>query len=254
MVDIESRTGIVTGASSGIGRASAIAFASAGANVVISARRKEAGEETAHEAEKAGGRCLFLQGDVSEPAHCQALVSEAVRHFGRLDFAFNNAGIEGDAWIPTGDYDIEVFDKVVAINLRGVFLSMRYQLPELVKTRGSIVNMASIAGLIGGKVGCAYYATKHGVIGLTKAAAAEYAPKGVRVNAIAPAVVRTELTERLFFFDEERGRQVVAGHPIGRVGTPEEIAHLVMFLCSENAGFITGETVKIDGGRTIGPL
>lgn len=253
MSDFQQKTVIVTGASSGIGRATAIAFGAAGANVMISARRPDAANDTVQRVSNAGGQCCFVQGDVADEGHCRAVVERALDEFGAVHATFNNAGIEGESWIPTAEYSVEEFDQVIAVNLRGMFLSMKYQLPQLIKTRGAVVNMASIAGLIGGKLGCAYYASKHAVIGLTKATAAEYAEQGVRVNALAPAVIRTEMADRLFLSDPEAEKRIVAGHPIGRLGTPEEVAELVLYLCSEKAGFITGETIKIDGGRTIGP-
>ena len=177
-----------------------------------------------------------------------ALVAQTVAHYGALHVAFNNAGIEGDPFVRTEDYSEDTWDRVIATNLKGVFLSMKYELPHLVRTRGAIVNMASVAGLKGGRIGVAYYASKHGVVGLTKAAAVEYSSQGVRINAVAPAVIRTDMAERAFFHDEAIGARVTALHPLGRVGTPEEVANAVLWLCSPSASFTTGHALPVDGG------
>ena len=243
---------LVTGGSSGIGRATALAFAEAGARVVIASRRETESLETLSMLEAAGGEGLFVKTDVAQSDEVQNLVAKTIAHFGRLDFAFNNAGIEGDVFVPLIDYSEETWDRVIDINLKGVFLCMKYQLPHIIETRGVIVNMSSVAGFGGGSIGAAYTASKHGVIGLTKAAASQYAAQGVRINAVAPAVIETPMGERGFTLsDPEKGAEAVRWHPLGRVGTPQEVANAVVWLCSSGASFITGHTLPIDGGLLI---
>ena len=242
---------LVTGGSSGIGRAAALAFAREGARVVVASRRVDQSQETVRLIEAAGGEAFFVQADMKKPAEIAALVARAVERFGRLDYAFNNAGIEGDPFVPVAELSQATWDDVIAVNLTGVFLCMKHEIPHLLKTGGAIVNMASVAGLIGGRVGGAYFASKHGVVGLTRAAAIEYAAQGIRINAVAPAVIRTDMTERAFFHDEALGAQVTAMHPMGRVGQPEEVAEAVIWLCSRRASFTTGHVLPIDGGRLV---
>lgn len=252
MIDFSGKVALVTGGSSGIGRASAIDFATKGAHVVIAARREKEGEETVEMVKNQGVNSLFVKTDVSKSDEVKSLVQSVISEFGRLDFAFNNAGIEGSAFVPTADYEEEVWDRVIDINLKGVWLCMKYQIPEIIKTKGSIVNMSSVAGLQGGSIGIAYYASKHGVVGMTKSSAMEYARLGVRINAVAPAVISTDMADRAFFsVDEEFAEKIVKSHPLGRVGTSEEVASAVSWLCSDEAGFITGHTLPIDGGRLI---
>ena len=242
---------MVTGGSSGIGKASALAFARAGAKVVVSARRTKEGEQTAHLIREAGGEAIFVRADVAVRTDIEALINTTIETYGRLDFAFNNAGVEGTPGVPTAEYAEETWDQIININLKGVWLCMKYEIPHLLKQKGSaIVNMASIAGLIGGGVGSGYHASKHGVIGLTRTAAIEYAPQGLRVNAVAPAVIRTDMTERAGFLAPEMEAQMALLHPLGRVGEPNEVAGAVVWLCSEAASFITGSTLPIDGGFT----
>lgn len=247
----EGQVALVTGGSSGIGRASALAFAAKGAGVVVASRREEESAETVALIEEAGGKAIFVQTDVAKSDEVQRLVAKTIEQFGRLDFAFNNAGIEGQPFVPLADYSEEMWDSVIAINLKGVFLCMKYQLPHLLKTKGAIVNMASVAGLIGGRVGAAYYASKHGVVGMTKSAAFEYAEQGVRINAVAPAVIHTPMVERSFLHDEKIAAGVTRLHPMGRIGQPEEVAKAVVWLCSPEASFTTGHTLPIDGGFLI---
>jgi len=243
---LEGRVAVITGGSSGIGRAAAVAFAREGAQVAIGARRQQEGEETARLVREAGGQALFVQTDVSQTDQVQRLIQAAVERWGHLDCAFNNAGIEGDAFVLTADYSEDTWDKIIAINLTGVFLSMKYEIQQMLKHgSGTIVNMSSIAGLTGGGIGSPYFASKHGVVGLTKAAAIEYAKSGIRVNAVCPAVIDTDMAQRGF---SEMWDVVVNMHPVGRVGKPQEVADAVVWLCSDRASFITGVPLPVDGG------
>ncbi len=244
----DGKVALITGGSSGIGRATALAFAVEGARVAIGARRAAEGQETVRLVEQAGGEGLFVETDVSVPHQVEGLVDAAIARWGRLDYAVNNAGIEGTPFVAVTDYSIEVWDQVIDINLKGVFLSMKYEVPHLLKQKdAAIVNVSSVAGLVGGPGGAAYYASKHGVIGLTRAVAMEYATQGLRVNAVCPAVIRTAMAERFF-----RGNEaiVVSLHPMGRTGTPEEAAAAIVWLCSPQASFITGQALPVDGGVT----
>ena len=241
---------LITGASSGIGRATALAFAAEGARVVVASRRSEESLETVRLIQAAGGDAMFVKTDVSQAAEAEAMVAATVQRYGALHFAFNNAGIEGTPFVPLASYAESTWDEVIGINLKVVFLCMKYELPHIVQTKGAIVNMASVAGLVGGRIGSAYYASKHGVVGLTKAAAIEYADKGVRINAVAPAVIHTPLAERagLAMGDPQTAARVLAMHPMGRIGQPEEVAQAVLWLCSKGASFTTGHTLPVDGG------
>jgi len=247
----EGEVALVTGASSGIGRATALAFAAEGAKVVVASRRSEESAETVKLIEAAGGESMFVKTDVSKTSEVKALIAATIKRFGALNFAFNNAGIEGDPFVPVENYSEATWDQVMEINLKGVFLCMKYELSHIVKGKGAIVNMASVAGLVGGRVGSAYYASKHGVVGLTKAAALEYADKGIRINAVAPAAIKTPMTDRTFFHDDELTAGVIARHPVGRVGVPEEVANAVVWLCSDRASFTTGHTLPVDGGFLV---
>ena len=244
---------LITGGSSGIGRATALLFAEQGARVVVASRRAEESEETVRLIRAAGGDAVFVKTDVSQAEQVEALVGKAVAQYGGLHFAFNNAGIEGAPFVPTASYPEAMWDDVIDINLKGVFLSMKYELPHIVQSKGAIVNMASVAGLSGGRLGVAYYASKHGVIGMTKAAALEYADKGVHINAVAPAVILTPLAERagLAMGDPQMAARVLALHPMGRIGAPEEVAQAVLWLCSKGASFTTGHALPVDGGFLI---
>lgn len=239
---------MITGGSSGIGRATALAFAREGARVALGARREQEGRETVRLIEQEGGEACFVAADVSIPQQVQRLVDAAPERWGRLDCAVNNAGVEGTPFVPVTDYSIDVWDQVIDINLKGVFLSMKYEVPHLLRQKdAAIVNVSSVAGLIGGPGGSAYYASKHGVIGLTKAVAMENATRGLRVNAVCPAVIRTEMAARFF-----RGKEAIVDslHPMNRTGTPEEAAAAILFLCSPEASFITGQALPVDGGAT----
>jgi NAD(P)-dependent dehydrogenase (short-subunit alcohol dehydrogenase family) len=243
----EGKVAIITGGSSGIGRATAIAFAAEGARVAIGARRAAESEETIRQIQALGGEAIFVPTDVARAEQVQNLMDSAMNRWQRLDLAFNNAGIGGTPFVPLPDYEEKVWDDVIDINLKGVFLSMKYEIPHMLKNGGgAIVNMSSVAGLIGGPIGVAYYASKHGVIGATKAAAMEYAKRGIRVNAVCPAVIRTPMSEGLFNTDLEAS--LLAVHPMGRFGTTEEVADAVVFLCSGKASYITGHALPVDSG------
>ena len=242
---------LVTGGGSGIGRATALAFAAAGARVVVADRDGDSAEKTVSLIDAAAGDAIFVKADVTQAAAVETMVARGIAHYGALDFAFNNAGIEGDALVPAGEYSEATWDAVLAVNLKGVFLCMKYELPHLVARRGAIVNMASVAGLAGGRLGVAYYASKHGVVGLTKAAALEYAGQGVRINAVAPAVIHTAMVERAFLRNPALPDRLSAMHPLGRIGLPEEVASAVLWLCSKGASFTTGHTLPVDGGLLI---
>ena len=248
----ESKVVLVTGGNSGIGQSVSLAFAKEGARVVVAARRVSEGNETVAMIERAGGEAHFVQTDVSRAAEVEAMVAACVSKYGGLDYAVNNAGVEGTPFVPAAEYEEQAWDQVIEINLKGVWLCMKYQIPEMLKRgSGAIVNMSSVAGLKGGRIGVAYYASKHGVIGLTRAAAIEYAAQGVRINAICPAVVETAMADRAFFHDEDITARVIAMHPLGRVGRPEEVAATAIWLCSEGASFITGHAHPVDGGYLL---
>ncbi|HJR52342.1 MAG TPA: glucose 1-dehydrogenase [Gemmatimonadota bacterium] len=242
----KNRVAIVTGAGSGIGRAIAHGLAAEGARVVVSDVDEAGGADTVAAIEKAGGTATFVRADVSKPGDGEALVGSAVQEFGALHVAVNNAGIGGPS-APIGDYPIDGWDRVIAINLSGVFYGMRYQIPALLDSGGgSIVNVASILGQVGFANSAAYVAAKHGVVGLTRSAAIEYAARGVRVNAIGPAFINTPLIEKNMTPEARAG--LVAKHPIGRLGEPEEVAELVVWLSSDKASFVNGSYYAIDGG------
>lgn len=252
MKSFHGKVALVTGGSSGLGRATAIAFAREGASVVVAARRIVQGEETVAQAREHGVEACFVQTDVAKRDDIARMVSLSVERFGGLDFAFNNAGIEGSVGVHAAEYEEEVWDQVMNINLKGVWLCMKYQIPEILKRGGAIVNMSSVAGLRGASImGVAYGASKHGVVGLTKSAALEYANSGIRINAVCPAVIETDMAERAFNTDPETYERVTSYHPIGRLGTPDEVAQAVIWLCSDAASFTTGLALPVDGGFLV---
>lgn len=238
----------ITGASSGIGRSTALEFAKSGAQVVCVDLDQTMGNETMKMIQVYSPRSVFFKADVSDFKQTKAAVDFAIQVFGKIDFAFNNAGTEGVP-MPLATATEEHFDKVIAVNLKGVWNCMRNQIPHMLKQkRGSIVNCSSIAGLVGFQNSSGYVASKHGVVGLTKSAALELAETGIRVNAICPGVIQTPMIDRYVQGNEEARKQLAAGEPMGRVGRPEEIAGSVMWLCSDMATFVTGQAIAVDGG------
>ena len=238
---------LVTGGASGIGRATALAFAREGAIVVIADVDVPGGEAVARQLQGQHGTACFVRTDVSKAAEVEALVHQAVTRYGRLDCAFNNAGILGNR-LAVADTTDEEWAHILGINLTGVWLCMKYEIRQmLTQMHGAIVNASSIMGLVGG-VRAAYTASKHGVVGLTKSAALAYAKAGIRVNAVCPGYVHSPMTEGLFSRQTEQQELAIARHPIGRLGMPEEIAAAVVWLCSEAASFVTGHMLTVDGG------
>jgi NAD(P)-dependent dehydrogenase (short-subunit alcohol dehydrogenase family) len=251
MTMLDGKVALVTGGSSGIGRATALALAAEGARVVVAGRRMPELEETVALVRSAGGTADACKADVAVKADVARMVAFTVERHGALDMAFNNAGIEGTPFVPLAEYSDETFDEVIATNLKGLFLCMKHELPHLLESKGAIVNMASVAGLSGGRVGAGYYASKHGVVGLTRSAAVEYADKGVRINAVAPGVIRTAMADRAFLHSESITALVTSRHPMGRLGYPEEVAQAVVWLCSPAASFTTGHVLPVDGGLLV---
>jgi NAD(P)-dependent dehydrogenase (short-subunit alcohol dehydrogenase family) len=251
--ELEGKVGLVTGGTSGIGRETALLFAKAGVKVVVAGRREREGNETIELVRAAGGEGLFQKADVSKASEVEALIQKAVERFGRLDVAFNNAGIEG-VWVPIVRQSEEDWDRTININLKGVWLCLKYEIQQMLKQGGggAIVNMASVTGLVGGAGAAAYSASKHGVVGLTKSAALETARSGIRINAVCPAVIETPMGERLFGAPAVH-KSVVGLHPIGRFGRPAEIAEAVVWMCSDRASFMTGQSLILDGGFLAGP-
>ncbi len=241
---------LITGAGNGIGRATALAFAQQGASVVVADMSRSAGEETTALITQSGGIASFILCDVTKEQDVQSMVAGTIEIYGKLDIAFNNAGIEIES-SKLADGDEATYDKIMDVNVKGVWRCMKYQIPALLKqSTSAIVNTASIAGLGAAPKMSIYSASKHAVIGLTKSAAVEYGKKGLRVNAICPAVIDTEMFKRATENDPQKEQYVKSLHPVGRIGQPEEVAAAVLYLCSDLAGFTTGVALPIDGGAT----
>lgn len=248
---MKNKVALVTGAATGIGRETAIAFARKGAKTVIADINGEELEKTAELVKKEKGKVLSVHTDISQENDVRELIDKATNHFGRLDLACNNAGIEG-VMKPTAEYPTDVWDRVMNINLRGQWLCMKYEIPAMLEHGGgSIVNISSILGVVGFAEAPAYTAAKHGLLGLTKAAALEYSGKGIRINALCPAFIETPMLERAgISTDEDTRNNVVALHPIGRLGKSREVADAIVWLSSDEASFVTGQSLMVDGGYT----
>ncbi len=245
----EGKVALVTGGSFGIGRATAIAFAKKGARVVVSDIIED--NETLDTIKKEGGEGIFVKCDVGSIAEVEALMKKTKDHYGRLDYAFNNAGIEG---VPAEIQDgrEEDWDRAINVNLKGVWSCMKYQIPIMLEQGGgSIVNCASIAGLVGFPNLSPYVASKHAVVGITKTAALETAQKGIRVNAVCPGVIKTPMIDRFTGKQKEAEQAFIAKKPMGRMGEPEEVATAVLWLCSDEASFVTGQALAVDGGWIV---
>jgi NAD(P)-dependent dehydrogenase (short-subunit alcohol dehydrogenase family) len=242
------KVALVTGGASGIGRVTALALAKEGAKVTVADVSVEGGEATVKRVADAGGQAIFTKADVTKSSEVEAMVKETVKAFGRLDFALNNAGIDG-VRARTADYPEDVWNQVIDINLTGVFLCLKFELPIMVKQKsGVIVNLSSVAGVTGFPGHAAYTASKHGVIGLTKTAAIDYAKVGIRVNAVCPAYTRTPMVTRMLENNPEFEAKLIDRVPLKRLGTAEEIAQAVIYLFSDAAAFITGHSLVLDGG------
>ncbi len=243
---LKEKIALVTGGSFGIGRATAISFAKKGAKVVIADWIED--DETLSLIKKVGGEAIFVKCDVSKEADVKKMIDLSISNFERIDFAFNNAGIEGIQG-NTAECSDENWDKTIGVNLKGIWLCMKYELPHMVKEgKGAIVNCASIAGLVGFAGSPAYVASKHGVVGLTKTAALEYAKEGIRVNAVCPGVIKTPMIDRFTGKDKQVVKQFEDMEPVGRMGQPEEVAEAVLWLCSDASSFVTGHAMAVDGG------
>lgn len=248
----EDKVVIVTGGSFGIGRETAIAFATRGAKVVVADWLEDKEQTTVKQIKAAGGQAIFLTCDVSKSNDVSAMVDKTIATYGRLDFAFNNAGIEG-AMANTQECTEENWDKTININLKGIWLCMKYEIPYMVQQgKGAIVNCASVAGLIGFPGLPAYVVSKHGVVGLTKTAALENAKQNIRINAVCPGIIHTEMIDRITGLDKEVEKQYISMEPVGRMGKPEEVAEAVIWLCSDAASFVTGHSMPVDGGWIAG--
>lgn len=239
---------LVTGAAGGIGRAAALAFARDGARVTVSDVSVAGGEETVALIRHAGGEAIFVKADVARAVEVETLIGKIVAAYGRLDCAFNNAGIEIEH-LPLADSDEEVFDRIMNVNVKGVWLCMKYEIRQMLKQGGGVIaNTASVAGLVGAPLQAIYAASKHAVIGLTKTAAAEYGRSGIRINAVCPGIIRTPMMDRAIEREPRREKGIKKAHPIGRIGEADEIANAALWLCSDSSSFVTGHALAVDGG------
>ena len=246
------KVALVTGSASGIGRATAVAFAREGADTVVSDVDVEGGDETVRMIKNSGGEATFIKADVSLSAEVEALVQKTVETYGRLDCAFNNAGLEREITNPEERHAEETFQSLIDTNLKGIWLCMKYEIPQMLEQgSGAIVNSSSVAGLVGIPDQPIYVASKHGVSGMTKSAAVEYADRGIRINAVCPGLVKTPLMDRIYESNPELEAESDSWQPIGRVGQPEEIAEAVIWLCSNKASFVVGHMMTVDGGLVV---
>jgi NAD(P)-dependent dehydrogenase (short-subunit alcohol dehydrogenase family) len=250
MKSFQGKVALITGGSSGIGRATAVAFAREGAKVVVASRREEEGAETIHLIEQAGSEGIFVKTNVAKETDIEALIDKAARTFGHIDCAFNNAGVLGTI-APLVEQKIEDYELIMNTNVKGVMLCMKHEIAHMLKNGGgAIVNNSSVFGLIGFPGAAIYVASKHAVLGLTKTAALEVAKSGIRINAVSPGAIQTDMVDLAINGMGASKEHIAAMHPVGRVGTPEEIASAVLYLCSDSASFITGQSLTVDGGFT----
>ena len=248
---VEGKVALVTGAGSGIGRATALTFAREGASVVVADLSVDGGKETVAMAGELAGDALFVEADVTRASAVESLVRECVAAYGRLDCAVNNAGITSSARVRTHELPEDAWDEVIAVNLKGVWLCLKYEIAQMLEQgSGAIVNISSIAGLVGIANTSSYTATKHGVVGLTKTAALEYGGEGIRINAVCPGYTRTALVDQAVALRPDLAEWAVERHPIGRMAEPREIAEASVWLCSDAASFVTGHAMPVDGGYT----
>lgn len=249
-MNLEGKVVLITGGNSGIGRATAVLFVKDGAKVVVAGRRTKEGSETIEALKREGGDALFVRADVTIEEDVKSLLASVIEKYGRLDVAFNNAGTEGIIG-PLTEALVSTYESVMDANVKGVFLSMKYQIPGMLKNGGgSIINVSSIAGLIGMAGASLYVASKHAVLGLTRAAALEYAKQGIRVNAVSPGSVQTDMLDRFTGQNPEVKNYLAGLHPMGRIAAPEEIAAAVLWLASPASSFVTGQSLTVDGGFT----
>ena len=248
---MKGKVALITGAGSGIGRATAHLFAVHGAFVIIADKNIESAQETLELVKKSGEKGLALEVDISKEKQVKALIEKIITQFSQLNYACNNAGIEGEKAFTT-ECSAENWSHVIETNLRGTWLCMKYQIPKMLKnTGGAIVNISSIAGLLGLQGIPAYVSSKHGINGLTKTAALEYAKQGIRVNTVCPGAIQTAMIDRFVGSESQERQDLIAAHPLGRFGRPEEVAEAVVWLCSDKASYITGQSLAVDGGYTV---
>lgn len=249
-MQLDGKIALITGGSSGIGRETAVLFAQHGASLAIADLNPDGGQDTVQLIREAGGTAVFIQTDVAQAAQVENMVNEVMREYGRLDIAFNNAGIEG-APVRTIDVTEAEFDQIMAVNTKGVWLCLKYEIQQMLRQgSGSIINTASVAGLIGAHSMSAYAASKHAVVGLTRTAAVEYARKGIRINAVCPAIIRTAMVERAIAQLPQLEHGAIQNNPSRRLGNPNEVAQAVLWLASDASSFTTGATLTVDGGLT----